>query len=160
MPDITSVDALYAARRTMEEHAAEQYEMVAESFSSANNEETAAIFHELAEWEQRNRATPPEGPTLEGFTWYPVDPGDPDALHYLMRPYHALKLALANEKRAQAFFEELAAADVPAEVQALARDLAAREAAHAAEIAGWLERLPQPEDGWDDDLDPPRFDME
>ncbi len=157
---ITTTDALHAARRTMEEGAAEQYDDIAESFAAANNEETAAIFRDLAEWERGNRGTAPDGPVLAGFNWYAIDPGDPDALHYLMRPYHALKLAMANERRAKAFFEGIAAGDAGADVQALARDLAAREQDHLDQLRAWRDRLPAPEEGWDDDLDPPRFDME
>ena len=72
-----------------------------------------------------------------------------------MRPWHALKLAEFNERRAAGFFEHLAAARVPAEVREAALEMAAEEREHVRLIEDWLARVPAPEPGWDEDLDPP-----
>jgi rubrerythrin len=95
----------------------------------------AAVFR----WET------PEGPET-------TDYGE---LHYLMQPWHALKLAEHNERRAVEFFERFAAAHVPAEVRAAALEMAADEREHVRLIEEWLSRVPPPEPGWDEDPDPP-----
>jgi rubrerythrin len=63
-------------------------------------------------------------------------------VHFLMSPHHALRIALANEERAQRFFEEVAASPACCEeARALAKEFAAEEGAHAASIAGMLRKV-------------------
>jgi rubrerythrin len=95
----------------------------------------AAVFR----WET------PEGPET-------TDYGE---LHYLMQPWHALRLAEHNERRAVEFFERFAAARVPAGVRAAALEMAEEEREHVRLIGEWLAKVPPPEPGWDEDMDPP-----
>ena len=87
----------------------------------------------------------PEGPETTDYS----------DLHYLMQPYHALKLAEHNERRAAEFFEAFAAAKLPADVRAAAAEMAEEEREHVRLIKEWLARFPEPEAGWDEDPDPP-----
>ncbi len=72
-----------------------------------------------------------------------------------MQPYHALKLAEHNERRAAEFFERFAAAKLPADVRAAAAEMAEDKREHVRLIGEWLARYPEPEAGWDEDPDPP-----
>jgi len=44
---------------------------------------------------------------------------------------------------------------VPAAVQAAAREMAEDEREHVRLIREWLAKVPPPEPGWDEDMDPP-----
>jgi rubrerythrin len=72
-----------------------------------------------------------------------------------MRPYHALQVALACEKRAQKFFAGLARNATHAAVRKAAREMAAEETEHVRLIEDWLKRTPPPDKDWERDPDPP-----
>ncbi|HEX6530826.1 MAG TPA: ferritin family protein, partial [Burkholderiales bacterium] len=80
-----------------------------------------------------------------------------DSLHYLMQPWHALEIALRCEQEAQKYYESIAASKAPAQVRDAAREMAAEEAEHVRLIREWMQRVPQPQAGWDEDPDPPRM---
>ena len=48
-----------------------------------------------------------------------------------------------------------AAARVPADVRAAAREMADEEREHVRLIGEWLAKVSPPEPGWDEDMDPP-----
>ena len=75
--------------------------------------------------------------------------------HYLMKPWHAIELAMHGEKRAVAFFRHVAETAVDDQVQELALQMVEEEEEHVALLQKWQERFPKPREGWDDDLDPP-----
>ena len=148
----------------MEMEAAERYEELAELMLSHNNREVAALFARLARIEARHRDQ-----ILEQMGWtsapaaYLLSWETPEApettgygeLHYLMVPYHALKLAEHNERRAVAFFERFAKARLPAGVKAAAAEMAEEEREHVRLIEEWLLKVGTPAPGWDVDPDPP-----
>ena len=80
-----------------------------------------------------------------------------DEVHYLMQPWHALQLALASEKRAQAFFAVLAKLAVTEPVRRAALQLQAEEAEHVALVQAWMAKVPKPDQDWAVDPDPPRY---
>lgn len=80
---------------------------------------------------------------------------DPGELHYRMQPYHALKMALASEQRANAFFVKMARAARSASVRKQALEMAAEETEHVRLIEDWISRTPPPDDDWAYDPDPP-----
>ena len=80
-----------------------------------------------------------------------------DEVHYLMQPWHALQLALAAEKRAEAFFAELARVATSEPVRNAALELRAEEAEHVELVQAWLAKVPQPDQDWAEDPDPPRY---
>jgi rubrerythrin len=148
----------------MEVEAAERYAELAEQMDTHHNAEVAELFAKLAriEGKHRDRIMAQMGwtgpPDTGAFRWEtPEGPETTDygELHYLMRPYHALKLAEHNEERAAEFFEHFAAARLPAAVRDAAAEMAAEEREHVRLIREWLERYPEPEPGWDEDPDPP-----
>lgn len=152
----------------IELEATERYAQFAEQMEAHNNPEVAALFRKLSGFEALHAkrilgemgwvdmpALPPplawegggEGPETAPF----------EALHYLMQPYHALELALRCELQALEYFEGIAKSDAPAQVKAAALDMAAEERLHAALIRDWMQRVPPPAEGWDEDPDPPRM---
>ncbi len=159
-----SVAEFMRQAHALEAEAAERYAELAELMAAHNNREIAELFAKLARIEGKHRDqvrsrldAAPAG-EAELFRWEtPEGPETTDygELHYLMQPWHALKLAEHNERRALEFFERFAAARVPAAVRAAALEMAAEEREHVRLIGEWLAKVPAPEPGWDDDPDPP-----
>jgi rubrerythrin len=104
------------------------------------------------EWKQ---VPAPGGLAWEGFEAPETTPGD--EVHYLMQPYHALQLALANEQRAERFFARLVRAATVESVRKAARQLQAEEREHVALVKAWLKKTPKPDRYWADDPDPARY---
>jgi rubrerythrin len=148
----------------IEAEAAERYRDFAEQMEVHNNTEVAELFRKLERIEQKHRdqilgqmgrTTPPR---VKAYKWESAEGPETGAfigLHYLMQPWHALEIALHNEKRAFAFFNELAKARVPPAVRAAAREMAEEEREHVKLIRQWIKKVPVPRPGWDRDPDPP-----
>ena len=159
-----TVHEFMACACAMEAEAAERYEELADLMAAHNNREIADLFGKLARIEARHRdqivqqmgwtAAPPAH-TFEWATPEAPETTDHGDLHYLMRPYHALKLAEHNERRAVEFFATLATARLPADVRAAAAEMANEEREHVRLIQEWLAKVPAPDSRWDEDLDPP-----
>jgi rubrerythrin len=160
-----TVEEFMAYAWAMEVEAVERYTELAEQMSTHHNAEVADLFARLARIEGKHRDqimqqmdwTQP--PDTAAFRWdTPEGPETTDYgdLHYLMTPYHALKLAEHNERRAADFFDHFAASKVPEGVRAAAAEMAGEEREHVRLIQEWLARYPQPEAGWDEDPDPPQ----
>jgi len=160
-----SVEEFMAYAWAMEVEAAERYAELAEQMNTHHNTEVAELFLRLARIEGKHRdqimqqmgwTQPPETGAFRWDTPEGPETTDYGELHYLMKPYHALKLAEHNERRAAEFFEHFAAARVPAGVRAAAAEMAEEEREHVRLIQEWLAKYPEPEAGWDEDLDPPQ----
>jgi len=149
----------------MEAEAAERYAEFADSMEAHNNREVAELFRKLSRIEQRHADQ-----ILEQMGWKqsPVssadvgwqgaegpETADPTELHYLMQPYHALQIALHNEKRARDFFAHLAKVTTNAGVRKGALEMQEDEAEHVRLIEEWLKRTPKPDANWEADQDPP-----
>jgi len=163
-PDFGAVRSsadLLAIARVMEERSAERYREMAVAFEVACNLDTANAFRELAEGEDRHAA---DFPALAGqpprvMPWGEEDPeiADPDAVHYLMHPWHAFDLALRHEEKALAFFSVLADQSPHAEVRAEAARLAERERTHVERVKQRLAETPRPPKDWWLDEDGPNW---
>ncbi len=157
MQEIRSIPELYACALAIEREAAERYGEFAQRMGDLGNDAVAEVFASLAGFESehldelrrrtRGVALPP--PPAEGWRW--LENGAPEAaarelVYRVMTPRHALEIALAAERRAQAFFEgALMRAGDPA-VEALAREMAAEEQEHVAMVERLLDRTPAPVD--------------
>jgi rubrerythrin len=151
----------------MEVEAAQRYNEFADAMEMHNNRDVATMFRTMAGYETRHAdaimvemgwtefppVTPRSGdwPGAEGPE---TAPGD--AVHYLMQPWHALTLALASERRAEAFFVELARAANVDSVRRAAQELAAEEREHVELVLKWMKKVPPPDSDWENDPDPPR----
>ena len=159
-----TVQEFMAYAWAMEVEAADRYAELAEQMDTHHNAEVAELFAKLSRIEGKHRdqiATQmgwTRPPDTSAFRWEtPEGPETTDYgdLHYLMQPYHALKLAEHNELRAAEFFEHFAATKLPAGVRSAALEMAADEREHVQLIRDWLAKYPEPEPGWDEDPDPP-----
>ncbi len=161
-----SIEQLLAYALAIEQEAAERYAELADQMGVHNNREVAELFHKLAGIEAKHVANVEslsEGRELPSLSLWDSpweDAESPEAAardeaHYLMTPHHALSLALAGEERATSFFARLAENSVDAEVRRLAQQLHDDEQEHVALIKEWLGRYPEPQEGWDEDPDPP-----
>ena len=159
-----TVEDFMAYACAMEAEASERYGELADLMTAHHNRDVAELFGKLARIEARHRdqilaqmgwTHAPQTHTFEWETPEGPETTDFGGLHYLMTPYHALKLAEHNERRAVEFFERFASARAPAGVRVAAREMAEEEREHVRLIAEWLERVPPPEPGWDEDMDPP-----
>ena len=149
----------------METEAAERYAEFADAMEAHNNLEVAELFRKLSRIEQRHadqileqmgwKQSPV---SAAGYRWEGVEgpeTADPTELHYLMQPYHALQIALLNEKRARDFFANLAKVAKDKGVKAAALEMREEEEEHVHLIEGWLARTPKPDANWHTDQDPP-----
>jgi len=162
---VASASEFMAHAYAMEAEAAERYAEFADSMEMHNNHEVAELFRKLSRIEQRHADQ-----ILEQMGWKqsPVssadyrwegtegpETADPTELHYLMQPYHALQIALHNEKRARDFFAHLAKVATNAGVRKGALEMREEEAEHVRLIEEWLKRTPVPGSNWETDQDPP-----
>lgn len=159
-----TVQEFMAYAWAMEVEAADRYSELAEQMATHHNAEVATLFAKLSAIEGKHRdqiaakmgwTSPPDTASFRWETPEGPETTDYGDLHYLMQPYHALKLAEHNEERAAEFFERFASASLPADVSAAALEMAADEREHVRLIREWLAKYPEPDPGWDEDPDPP-----
>jgi rubrerythrin len=162
-PAIASADELLARAHAMEIEAAERYDEFAAQMELHGNLEVAALFRKLAGFERKHadtmagRGIAPAKAALALPGKEGLETSGGDALHYLMTPYHALEIALANEERAVAFFAELAETAPFHDIRRLAAGFAEEERHHAELVRAWLARLARPYEDWAYDPDEPRL---
>lgn len=162
---IASASAFMAHAYAMEAEAAERYAEFADSMEVHNNPEVAELFRKLSRIEQRHadqildqmgwKQSPVAAANYRWEGTEGPETADPTELHYLMQPYHALQIALINEKRARDFFAHLAKVTTNAGVRKGALEMAKEEAEHVHLIEDWLTRTPKPDPNWETDQDPP-----
>ena len=157
MNEIRSIPELYACALAIEREAAERYAEFAQRMADLGNDAVAEVFANLAgfesshldELERRTRGVDLPPPPASGWRWLESGAPEPAArelVYRVMTPRHALEIALAAEKRAQAFFEgALMRAGDPA-VETLAREMAAEEQEHVAMVERLLDHTPAPVD--------------
>jgi len=141
MQAIRSAGELYAHAIAIEREAAERYSEFAERMADLGNEAVAELFGRLAGFEAEHLETllrrtdgveVPE-PAPAEYRW--LDAAAPETaarelLFRLMTPHLALEIALAAEKRAQAFFEHVLMTAADPALRALAKEMAAEEQEH------------------------------
>ena len=148
---------LYAAAIALEGEAAERYAELATRMEQAGRFAVAALFFMLSRRETqhleelRRKTVGLNLPPLSAdYRWR--DDGAPetvgrDLVLRGMTQRRALEIALQAEKRARAFFEQAARVAGEREVRALAQEMAAEEAEHAAIIERMLH-LPSAAADW------------
>ncbi|MCM5569028.1 ferritin family protein [Burkholderiaceae bacterium FT117] len=161
-----SLDALMRQAYTMEVEAGQRYADLADAMQTHNNREVADLFRRMAVIESRHAsqilaqmgwAEPPAPQPIDWEGFEAPETVAVDDVHYLMRPWHALALALAGEQRAVRFFAAIAETAGDPAVRAAALELRDEELGHVTLIEEWMQKVPRPEQDWDDDPDPPRY---
>ncbi len=164
---IENVDDLLVRAYGMEVEAADRYEDFSGQMELHNNREVAALFRDLAKIERKHAEQLAADLTKrgvgitaraalsnaneEGAETAPID-----SLHYLMTPYHALEIALANEQRAVDLFSALIASTTREDVREAAREFEEEEIEHVRLIKQWLAKVEKPSADWAQDFDEPR----
>jgi len=152
----------------LEAEASERYSEFADAMETHNNREVAELFRKLARIENLHAehileemgwsSAPP--PPASGWQWEGLEgpeTAEHTELHYLMQPYHALQIALHNERRAEVFFADLVRKAPSGKVRDAAKEMTAEEAEHVRLVEDWLRRTPKPDADWTADPDPPRW---
>lgn len=165
-----SVQMFLAHALTLENEAAERYEDLADVMEAHNNPEVAQLFRDLSRYSRMHASEVKEKAAAIGqdlphvapwdFVWTTKEAPEnaqAEEAHYLMKPYHALKLALAAEEQGNRYYASVAAETRDAEVARLAREFADEEAGHVKMVMERLAKVPKPPAGWDEDPDPPVF---
>ena len=163
-----TLEAFMAQALAMELEAVERYTDFADAMETHNSLEVGSMFRTMAGYESKHAQqimhdmgwtqAPALPPGFHAWVGFDAPEAAPiDAVHYLMQPWHALQLALAAERRAEAFFGALAAAATTDAVRQAALQLQAEEAEHVALVQAWIGKVPQPDSDWAVDPDPPRY---
>lgn len=163
-----TLEEFMAQALAMEREAVARYTEFADTLEMHNNREVAAMFRTMAGYEAKHAeqimaqmgwsSDPPPPPG--GYGWPDLEAPETvaiDEVHYLMRPWHALQLALAAEQRAQTFFDRLAALASDDAVKRAALELRDEEQEHVELVRAWLKKVPEPDADWANDPDPPRY---
>ncbi len=162
---IWNVADLLTAAYQIEIDAVERYGVLADQMETHNNPELVAVFRDLARAEGIHAeeirrlageidvaARVQRGDTvLHGET---PEQADLASMHYLMRPRHALQLALDGEKRALAFFTSILDSAKDEQVRKMAAEFVEEEAEHVNLVHRLLRKYPA-DDSYDEDPDPP-----
>ena len=165
-PPVANLADLFAVAWRIEADAVERYHLLADQMETFNNTELALVFRDLARAEgihrdeiQRMagdidvvahaRSLPDWG---RGESPEKADLGE---AHYLMTPWHALKMALAGEERALSYFQHVVATASDPKVQEMAKEFVEEEAEHVNLCHRLLRKYPAPQgESWSDDPDP------
>ncbi len=165
-PQITSLPDLLAIAWKIEADAVERYTVLADQMEVHNNTELAAVFRDLARAEglHRDEIARQAGDidvaqhAAKVAKWKKGDSPeevDMSSAHYKMTPWHALQMALAGEKRALAYFEEVVATTKDPKIKEMAEEFVEEEAEHVNLCHRLLRRYPAPSgEAWKDDPDP------
>lgn len=163
----TSLRDFYAHALAIEQEAAHRYQELAQQMILHHNPAVAETFERLARLEADHAARIAKAapdvdistiPAWE-YRWEGMEA--PESIdfaqaHYLMTPYHALELALQNERRALEFFQAVARSTPNHEIARLAGEFARDEESHVAHVQAALARTDRPGVGFDHDWDEPR----
>lgn len=162
---ISSLADLLTVAYRIEADAVERYTLLATQMEQHNNTELAKIFRDLARAEgihadeiRRMAGTidvvalaQRQGAWKKGESPEEADLG---AAHYLMTPWHALKMALAGEERALAYFKSVAETAADPEIKEMAEEFVEEEAEHVNLVHRLLRKYPAPPASWSADDDP------
>jgi rubrerythrin len=163
---IRTTEELLAYSLAMETEAVERFNDLAEQMETHHNYDVADLFRKLARIEGlhidnvKRASAGKQLPELLAweYEWEGGESPEGGAMedaHYLMQPWHAIELAMQGEKRALAFFRNVADTAGDEALRKMAQELAGEEEEHVALLQKWQERFPKPDKGWDVDLDPP-----
>jgi len=165
-PKISSLADLFAVAYQIEADAVDRYDLLADQMETHNNPELVSLFRDLARAEGIHRD---EIRRLAGDidvvaharrlaawgTGESPEQADLSGAHYMMTPWHALKLALAGEERALAFFVSVVGAAKDPAIKRMAEEFVEEEAEHVNLVQRLLRRYPEPPASWPNDPDPP-----
>jgi rubrerythrin len=149
--EIGSVGSLYAHALAIEHEASARYAEFARAMDDLGIEAVADLFRRLAAFEaehayliakQTYHMALPAVPR-EAYAWFDTDAPLPRVeapVGRAMTPGRALRIALAAERRAKAFFEQVVETSTDAAIRDLAARLARDEESHIAWVEAAIQR--------------------
>jgi rubrerythrin len=156
---IRKTEDLLAHAIAIEREAAARYSELGERMHDLGNDTVAELFLRLArletehERELERRAAGHALPRIKPgeYAWY--ETGAPETAAHdlvlnLLTPHAALKIALAAEVRAAAFFESARRQASDRALRELAAEMAAEEGVHIAWVKSAIRRTPDPVLDW------------
>jgi rubrerythrin len=157
--EIGSAEELLAHAIEIEREAAARYAELGERMKDLGNDVVAELFLRLANLEKeheqqlRQRAAGLELPEIAPGEYAWLEQGAPEtAAHDLvlqtLTPHAALKIALAAEVRAAAFFEAARKQIRDPKLAEMAAEMAAEEGVHIAWVKSAIRRTPDPTIDW------------
>jgi hypothetical protein len=163
---MVDLDTFLAYSVALEEEAAERHGELADMMEVHNNPEVEAIFRKLAGYsrlharESRDRSRGSNLPKIApwDFGWETLEGPETAAIgdvNYLMTASQALRVAMANERRARDFYAGIGRDSPDPAVQALAAEFAEEEQGHLTLLENWLARMPAEDTAAIFDPDPP-----
>jgi rubrerythrin len=164
-PEISSLADLFAVAYQIEIDAVARYRLLADQMETHNNAELVAMFRDLARAEGLHAEeirrlagdidVVAHAARLGGWkSGESPEEADLNAAHYLMTPWHALRMALAGEERALAFFRSIVETVDDADIKAMAAEFVNEETEHVELCQRLLRRHKAPPDSWSQDFDP------
>jgi rubrerythrin len=165
-PVVNDISNLLSHALALEHEASDRYAELAELMEEHNNIDVARLFARMAEIEKLHvdqilrMVDQHDIKDLPRKEWKWISPEgpettDPEDLHYLMKPRHALQLALINEQRAFEYYDQVSKNTADEATRDLAEELATEEEEHVALVKVWMDKYPEMDDDWDYDDDPP-----
>ena len=163
---MTDLDTFLAYSVSLEEEAAERHDELADMMEVHNQPDVAATFRKLAGYsrlharEIRDHARGAGLPRIApwDFGWETMEgpeTADFGSVDYLMNTAAALEVAMANERRAHAFYLDISLESPDDDVRALAAEFAEEEKEHLVLLEKWRQKLPESADERPLDPDPP-----
>lgn len=157
---IGGVPELYAHALAIEREAAARYLEFAERMADEGNAHVATLFRSLARFESEHVAQLEEAtrdmrlPEIAQGQYAWLDAGAPetaahDLVFRLMTPHAALEIALAAERRARRFFDQVYENSDDEQLRELALDMAREEDDHVAWVERALAANPDPHIDWE-----------
>ncbi len=154
MSPIGSIAECYAHAMAIERESAARYAEFAELMAERGEEATAALFERLARFDAQHadalavRASGLALPRVSPVEHSWVDDAPPEAVSHelfqLLTPHYAIRIALTNEERTQALFEDVMASAGDPDAQCLAAEISAEGTDQIRDLREALARTPAP----------------
>lgn len=162
---MTGLPIFLAYSVVLEEEAADRHDELADVMEVHNNPDVANTFRKLAHYsrlhaqEIREHSSEHELPVIApwDFEWdgYEApETTDVDQVNYLMNRAQALKIAMANERRAHDFYADISRNAPDSDVRQLAAEFAEEEKEHLELLIEWQKKVPESEEEIPFDPDP------
>lgn len=144
-----SVETFLAHSIKLEQEAALRFDQLADAMASAGNQQVGKLFRRLADYSRRHlhdareRAGFRDIPQLadDEFLWPDIESPEAAAI-WAADPFigreHALQVALDAESASLAYYQDILDNTTDPEIKVFAREFAAEESQHVAELERWL----------------------
>ena len=164
---INTIEEFLAHARALENESVDRYEELADVMEVHNNPEVAELFSKLAGYGRQHAAEVERLaagmalPHIDPWDFKWIDDQGPESsdygeVHYMMKPAHALQVAMCNETRGRDYYQTVANECPNEDVRKLAQEFADEETCHMGMLQDLIDHTGSPPENWDEDPDPPQ----